>query len=158
MMGGTRPRETSRAQSEVLTQIQTNTAGSWLGDNVVSVCITRHQIVHGRRLPAPWAKTSPVILRDSQCHYQRKLNLSASVLMCWQMRPLCSLQAAQASDVLGAAVEHFLEGFLWLNGNSYCIPVTFSSQSQRLAILRVAWSKAERQWCCSGTVSSDKKN
>lgn len=121
----------------------------------------RHQLVHGRCLPTPWAKTSPVILHDSQCHYQRKVNLSASVLMCWQMRPPCSLQAAQALDVLGAAVEQFLEGFLWawkwLNRDSYCIPVTFSSQSQQLAILWVAWSKAERQRCCSGTASSNEK-
>lgn len=46
------------------------------------VCLHhRHQLVHGICLPDPGAKTSPVILRESQSHYQRKLNASAKVLM-----------------------------------------------------------------------------
>lgn len=78
------------------------------------VCLHhRHQIVHRICLPNPGAKTSPVILHESQSRYQRKLNLSAKALMRWQMRPPCSLQAAQTLDVLGAVVEQSLEGVLW---------------------------------------------
>lgn len=91
------------------------------------VCLHHgHQIVQGICLPNPRAKTSPVILHESQSHYQRKLNVSARALMLWQMKPLCSLQAAQTLmelQVLGAAVEQFLEGFLepwkWLNCNGF---------------------------------------
>lgn len=55
----------------------------------------RHQIVHAIRPSNPRAKTSPVILHELQSHYQRKLNVSGEALMPWQMRLLCSLQAAQ---------------------------------------------------------------
>lgn len=113
------------------------------------VCLHhRHQIVDRICLPNPGAKTSPVILHESQSHYQRKLNLSAKALMRWQMRSLCSLQAAQTLmelRVLGAAMEQFLEGFQWpwkwLNCDSYCISVTFSSHTQQHPVLWVAWSK-----------------
>lgn len=81
------------------------------------VCLHHRQRIDPRIcLANPGAKTSPVILHESQSHYQRKLNLSAKALMWWQMRPLRSLQAPQTSmelRVLGAAVEQFLKGFLW---------------------------------------------
>ena len=61
------------------------------------VCLHHsHHVVHGICLPKPGAKTSPVILRESQSCYQRKLNMCAKALMRWQMRPVCSLQAAQS--------------------------------------------------------------
>ena len=139
------PRETKWTQSGVLKQIQTNTAGFFLGDTVVSVCI-RHQIVHWICLPNPRAKTSPVILHESQSHSQRKLNLSAKALMCWQMRPPCSLQAAQALDVL--LRNNSWKAFCGLENalieTATVISVTFGSQTQQKPIFYVTWSRAEQ--------------
>lgn len=92
---GTFPRETNWAQSGVL-KANPNKQCWRVSWRYCHACLHhRHQIVHGIRLRNPRAKTSPVILHESQSHYQRKLNVSGEALMPWQMRLLCSLQAAQ---------------------------------------------------------------
>lgn len=109
---GTFPRETNWAQSRVLKQIQINNPGLRL--EILSCLSAPETPNSSQSLPNPGAKTSPVILHDSQSK-KRKLNLSAKALMHWQMRPPCGLQAVQTLmrlQVLGAAVEQILEGFL----------------------------------------------
>lgn len=73
---GTFPRETSRAQSWVLKQMQTNNSALCLE---ILLCLSvSHTTPHSSRsLPNPRAKTSPVTLHDSQSHYQRKLNFES---------------------------------------------------------------------------------
>lgn len=55
----------------------------------------RPQTVHGICLLKPEAKTSPLMLYDSQSHHQRKVNFSAKALMRWQIRPPRRLQEAE---------------------------------------------------------------
>lgn len=92
---GTFPREANWAQSGVL-KANPNKQCWRVSWRYCHACLHhRHQIVRGIRLSNPRAKTSPVILHESQSHYQRKVNVSGKALMPWQMRLLCSLQAAQ---------------------------------------------------------------
>lgn len=146
------PKETKWTRSGVLKEIQTNNAGLRLKKLPSLSESQTPKSPQDTSLPNPRAKTSPVIVHESQSRYHRKLYLSAKALMRWQMKP--QLPAGSSGSwwkgkCWGAAEEQFLEGFLWpwkgLYCDSHCICVTFSSQTKRHPVLWVTWSKQNSQ-------------
>lgn len=75
---------------------------------------------------------------------------------CWRLWTLMERQ------VLGAAAEQFLEGVLWpwkwFKGDSYCISVTFSSQTQEHPVLWVAWWNPNSQSYSGSKLKSKRKS
>lgn len=80
------------------------------------VCLHHsHQIVHGIYVSQTPEPKHVQLFCMSQSPITKE-NWMRVIWCRWQMRHLCSLQAAQTlmeRQVLGAAVEEFLDGFLW---------------------------------------------